>query len=336
MFLYCIFADPSDIAHRFANIGNAVSFTTIITVYTNHRWLCVDHFKKADIEARGVLRQREVRHLSPLSLPNRGEGLLGGKSPTRAHSRRISLLLQRRLRIASRPSPPSTSPPRPTLTVFYLLREATRNCQTYGRNLVSLSRYLAGRHNWEPTVHNIIPVAARLCSTPVPSLSQIAEKAFQGGTCQHACTCSAHVTPSLDALTHREQAVCAIYLFAEAHAQHILSGHRVAPGPATPERYLSSEDPDIVVLPAPDPPYAAERTESRSSASRLVTTRSPQRASSSAQASTSTRWSDVTRHDERPSRKRRGGREESSPPPVSRRSRATQREYDEGSSRSRR
>ena len=41
--------------------------TTNITVYTNHRWLCVGHFKKVDIEARDVLRQREVRHLSPLS-----------------------------------------------------------------------------------------------------------------------------------------------------------------------------------------------------------------------------------------------------------------------------
>ena len=104
--------------------------TANITVYTNHRRLCLEHVKKADIEARDALRQGgcapsitiQLCNTPVLSLPNRGVGLPGGNLPMHARSQRISLLLWRHSRTADRPSPSPTSLPRPTLTVFHLHR----------------------------------------------------------------------------------------------------------------------------------------------------------------------------------------------------------------------
>ena len=103
------------------------------------------------------------------------------------------------------------------------LEEATYDKPIYGKNPTGLLRFFSEKYKWYPTILNIMPLVAEGVNKAHPNLNDIAHLAFGGKMCQRATVFSAHITPSHAALSHREQAITAVHLFAASH------GHRIAP-----------------------------------------------------------------------------------------------------------
>ena len=95
------------------------------------------------------------------------------------------------------------------------LRFAADSRRIYGRYSGVLTKFFRENYQWVPVIHDIMPYAKRLSRESEPTLNDVGNWAFNGATCARNIVFTAHVTPSHEALNHREQAIVAVHRFAE-------------------------------------------------------------------------------------------------------------------------
>ena len=109
------------------------------------------------------------------------------------------------------------------------LKDATTGCEIFGHDCRALVEFLEEEFDWSPTIHDVMPYARHIVANGEPSLNDIARFAFGGRICFNSSIFSAHITPSTDALRHREQKITAIKLFARRFYGNIIPDQQRQP-----------------------------------------------------------------------------------------------------------
>ena len=119
---------------------------------------------------------------------------------------------------------------------------------------------LQENHDWSPEIIDIMPYAKQRNGGADPLPTDLGRMAFDGSICSRSRIFSAHITPSHEALNHREQLLAAVYWFTDAFMNEIAPEiFGAADAEAAPEA-----GGDVITIPPPRTPPRGRRRDSPS------------------------------------------------------------------------